>query len=79
MADTTASFFKIQSQFSKASNSQETTLVVDETLPKFSAATVARFAPSKGAQAAIVDELGIHLVDMKSKKESLTIVQPDIQ
>lgn len=45
----------------------------DIAYPKFPLAKVARFAPLSGQQAAIVDELGIHLVDMSQGKETLFI------
>ena len=69
VADEKASFFNLASE----NNSQSTLLVEDPAFPKFPLAKVARFAPLSGQQAAIVDELGIHLVDMTKGKETLQI------
>lgn len=69
LADDYASFFKLQS---------ESQLVQDHTLPRYERAKLARFAPLAGKQAAIVDELGIHLVNMESKQETLFISQCSI-
>ena len=51
----------------------------DNVLPKFPQAKVARFAPLSGQQAAIVDELGIHFVDMTVGQETLQIANPGIE
>lgn len=50
----------------------------DSILPTFPLAKVARFAPLSGQQAAIVDELGIHFVDMTVGQETLQIANPGI-
>jgi hypothetical protein len=46
-------------------------LVVDSQFPKFQSATIAKFAPYTGSQAIIVDEIGLHFIDMVSAKERL--------
>ena len=51
----------------------------DNVLPQFPQAKVARFAPLSGQQAAIVDELGIHFVDMSAGQETLQIANPGIE
>ena len=51
----------------------------DNKLPKFPLAKVARFAPLRGQQAAIVDELGIHFVDMSLGQETLCIANPGVE
>ena len=51
----------------------------DVSYPKFPLAKVARFAPLSGQQAAIVDELGIHLVDMSLGKETLQIITNGVE
>jgi len=51
----------------------------DNNLPSYPLAKVARFAPLSGQQAAIVDELGIHFVDMSSGQETLQIANPGIE
>jgi len=72
LADSKARFFKVMSSDAK------TELVHDTTLPSFPGATIAQFSPLKGMQAAIVDEFGLHLVDMKTGKETLQIAVPGI-
>ena len=67
LADRRASFFTL-----KGENSQ-TLLVEDNTLPQYPQAKLARFAPTSGRQAAIVDELGIHFVDMATRQEALFV------
>lgn len=69
LADDEASFFKLQS---------ENELVQDISLPRYSRAKLARYAPLAGKQAAIVDELGIHFVSMESRQETLFIAQENI-
>ena len=69
VADEKASFFNL----ARDNNSQSTLLEEDASYPNFPLAKVARFAPLSGQQAAIVDELGIHLVDMSLGKETLFI------
>lgn len=39
---------------------------------------MAKFAPYSGSHAAIVDEIGIHFVDMATGKERLQIVKMEI-
>lgn len=50
----------------------------DAALPCYSLARIARFAPLKGQQAAIVSQIGLHFVDMAAKKESLLLIQLDL-
>ena len=51
---------------------------MDNTLPRFHLAKIARFSPLNGRQAAIVDELGIHFVSMESRQEQLFVAQENI-
>lgn len=67
LADDKASFFNF-----KVENSQSL-LQEDSELPKYPLAKVARFAPLSGRQAAIVDEFGIHFVDMAARQEILFV------
>lgn len=69
LADDLASFFILQG---------ENNLVEDTTLPRYQRAKLARFAPKRGRQAAIVDELGIHFVSMETGQESIFISQENI-
>lgn len=75
LADSSATFFKVA-----ATSGSDTPLVLekDESLPTFANATTAKFAPLKGQQAAIVDQDGLHFVDLLQNRESLMICQPDI-
>lgn len=54
-------------------------LAEDDALPQYPQAKLARFAPHSGTHAAIVDELGIHFVDIGSQRESLFVAQPGIE
>ena len=67
LADSTASFYKANT------NGSTTELIKDTTLPSFQGASIAQFAPLRGLQAAIVDEFGLHLVDMTTGKETLLL------
>ena len=78
LADSTASFYQVHKQESKDSKAPPFTLKVDETLPQYQKARIARFAPKSGNQAAIVTNVGLHLVDMTAKQESHLLVQLDI-
>jgi len=72
LADSKASFYKVIPQ------DATTELAIDTTLPSYSGATIAQFAPLNGLQAAVVDEFGLHLIDMKAGKETLQIAWPGI-
>lgn len=48
-------------------------------MPTYSQARIARFAPKSGKQAAIASQYGLHFVDVASGKETLLLVQLDIQ
>ena len=74
LADDKASFFNIVSDKNSQSLLEE-----DSTLPNFPLAKVARYAPLGGQQAAIVDELGIHFVDMSIGRETVQIANPGIE
>ena len=90
LADSTASFYTIQKSASSVntlkqntSNVSEVTpaqysLLVDTGLPIYSQARLARFAPLKGHQAAIVTNIGLHFVDVLQKKESILLIQLDL-
>jgi uncharacterized protein with WD repeat len=68
------SFFRLE----ESDKPGETKLVPELQYPNFPTATLVKFAPHSGAQAAIVDELGIHFVDMTTAKEKLQIVKSGV-
>jgi uncharacterized protein with WD repeat len=90
LADSTASFYTIQKDTSSGNTTKQTAanlsdassaqsfLQVDSSLPVYSQARLARFAPYKGHQAAIVTNIGLHLVNLVEKKEALLLVQLDL-
>jgi len=69
LADDFASFFRLQG---------DAQLVVDNALPRYHHAKIARFAPLAGRQASVVDELGIHFVSMDTCQETLFLAQENI-
>lgn len=52
---------------------QTETLVKDEGYPEYLTAEIARFSPIHGQTLAVVDNAGIHLIDIASKQERLFI------
>lgn len=90
LADSTASFYTIQNDTSSGNTTKQMTanqseassaqshLKVDNGLPIYQQARLAKFAPLKGNQAAIVTNIGLHFVDLVSKKEELLMVQLDL-
>ena len=48
-------------------------LTKEEDFPEYLTADIAKFSPINGASIAIVDHIGIHIVDVESKKEMLKI------
>ena len=46
--------------------------------PVYPTASIAKFAPKYGQTAIIIDELGVHMIDMKEKKEKLMILRNGI-
>ena len=65
LAETTATFYQIVQNDSKDPQAAPYYLKVDASLPQYPQARLCRFAPKNGAQAAIVTQSGLHLVDMK--------------
>jgi hypothetical protein len=68
VANSTASFYQMQP------TKEGVSLVQDPSLPCYSLARIARFAPRHGKQAAIVSNIGLHFVDLTNKKESLLLI-----
>ncbi len=60
VANSTASFYQMQP------TKEGVSLVQDSSLPCYSLARIARFAPRHGLQAAIVSDVGLHFVDLKA-------------
>ena len=48
-------------------------MVEDKEFPDYPSAHIAKFTPTQGQNAIIVDDIGIHIVDVTSKKERLMI------
>lgn len=69
LADTTASFYTLENNDSadKDKSSPEAWLKQDTSLPIYSQARIARFAPLHGNQAAVVTQIGLHFVDLTLK------------
>jgi uncharacterized protein with WD repeat len=78
LADSSACFYEVCKLESQDSKAPPFTLKVDATLPQYQKARIARFAPKRGNQAAIVTNVGLHLVDLNAKQESHLLVQLDI-
>jgi len=57
---------------------QTETLIKEEGYPEYLTAEIARFSPIHGQTLAVVDNVGIHLVDIASKKEKLFIQRKNI-
>lgn len=76
LSDTTASFYSTESNApaDKDKATPEVWLKQDASLPCYSQARIARFAPLNGLQAAVVTQVGLHFVDMVNKKESLLLI-----
>ena len=53
-------------------------LTKEEGFPEYLTADIAKFSPINGASLAIVDHIGIHIVDVESKKELLKIERKGI-
>jgi len=78
LADTSASFYKLQKNTDTLPDAAPFFLQNDDSLPTYSLARIARFAPLKGQQCAVVSSIGLHFVDMIDKKETLLLVQLDL-
>ena len=53
-------------------------LTKEEGFPEYLTAVIAKFSPINGANLAVVDHIGIHIVDVESKKELLKIERKGI-
>jgi hypothetical protein len=53
-------------------------LTKEEGFPEYLTADIAKFSPINGANLAVVDHIGIHIVDVESKKELLKIERKGI-
>jgi hypothetical protein len=78
LADQTAAFHKLVKNQSSDNKSLEFSLEIEEGLPQYIKAKIAKFSPKTGKTAAIVSSVGLHIVDMVTKKESLLLIQLDI-
>jgi hypothetical protein len=54
------------------------TLTKDQGYPEYLTADIAKFSPINGASLAVVDHIGIHVIDMETKKERCTIERKGI-
>lgn len=54
------------------------TLTKELGFPQYLSADIAKFSPINGASLAVVDRIGIHIVDIETKKERLTIERKGI-
>lgn len=48
-------------------------LTKEQDFPEYLTADIAKFSPINGSKLAVVDHIGIHIVDVESKKEVLKI------
>lgn len=69
-----SSFYKLVEGETPAAARME----LDSQYPQYAGAVTAKFAPHSGDFAVIVDQLGIHFVDMKSGKETRLIDQYNV-
>ena len=71
-----ATFFRLQEE--TKDGKIVGTLLEDKQFPRFQSATIAKFTHYAGQQAVIVDEIGLHFIDMNTGKERLQIVKPGV-
>jgi hypothetical protein len=65
-------------RYNQGGNGVDAQLEEEKAYPTFPTAYLVKYAPCSGSHAAIIDEIGIHFVDMVTGKERLQIVKPGI-
>lgn len=69
---------QIYSMDCQNTTTQAETLTKEDGYPQYLTADIAKFSPINGQSLAVVDHIGIHVIDIETKKERLTIERKGI-